>query len=97
MTGNPISDLALSFTTRHRRDRYFSSTMMLQHSSACAQHVVRLPARGYGTAQFDMTGEERDALVAAGRQALDDDLRERTIREPAGPDLGGYGGTFAGQ
>jgi NTE family protein len=33
-------------------------------------HVVcRLPARGYGTTEFDMSPERRDALVAAGRAA----------------------------
>jgi len=33
-------------------------------------NVVRLPAGGYGTTQFDMTDEERDALVNAGREAM---------------------------
>jgi predicted acylesterase/phospholipase RssA len=32
--------------------------------------VVRLPARGYGTTEFDMTDERRDLLVEAGRQAM---------------------------
>ncbi|MDT8305584.1 MAG: patatin-like phospholipase family protein [Anaerolineae bacterium] len=31
--------------------------------------VCRLPAQGYGTTEFDMTPERRDALVAAGRAA----------------------------
>lgn len=35
-----------------------------------AQHVVRLPAAGYSTTQFDMTDEEREALVDGGRQAM---------------------------
>jgi len=35
-----------------------------------AQHVVRLPAAGYGTTQFDMSDEEREALVEGGRQAM---------------------------
>jgi len=30
--------------------------------------VVRLPAKGYGTTEFDMTVERREALVAAGQQ-----------------------------
>ena len=35
------------------------------------QHlVVRLPAKGYGTTEFDMTDQRRDALVAAGRLAM---------------------------
>lgn len=32
--------------------------------------VVRLPAQGYGTTEFDMTGERRNALVKAGSEAM---------------------------
>ena len=32
--------------------------------------VVRLPAAGYGTTEFDMSDERRDALVEAGRTAM---------------------------
>ena len=32
--------------------------------------VARLPAAGYGTTEFDMTDERRDALVDAGRHAM---------------------------
>lgn len=32
--------------------------------------VVRLPAAGYGTTEFDMSDERRNALVAAGRDAM---------------------------
>ena len=31
--------------------------------------VIRLPAGGYGTIEFDMTDERRDALIDAGREA----------------------------
>jgi predicted acylesterase/phospholipase RssA len=35
------------------------------------QHLVaRLPAAGYGTTEFDMSDERRDALVRAGREAM---------------------------
>ncbi len=34
--------------------------------------VVRLPAQGYGTTEFDMSGERRNALVAAGQRAMAD-------------------------
>jgi len=44
-----------------------------------AKHVVRLPAGGYRTTQFDMTDAERDALVDAGREAL----RSFLARQPA--------------
>jgi predicted acylesterase/phospholipase RssA len=32
--------------------------------------VCRLPAQGYGTTEFDMSDERRDALVKAGREAM---------------------------
>jgi len=32
--------------------------------------VVRLPAGGYGTTEFDMSDERRTALVDAGRSAM---------------------------
>jgi NTE family protein len=35
-----------------------------------AGDVVRLPAKGFGTTEFDMSGRRRDALVAAGRDAM---------------------------
>jgi len=38
--------------------------------SAFEQLVVRLPAKGYGTVEFDMTEERRTLLVDAGRQAM---------------------------
>jgi predicted acylesterase/phospholipase RssA len=44
--------------------------------------VVRLPAAGYGTTEFDMSDERRNALVAAGRDAmrlyLDSHLAKKT-------------------
>ena len=41
---------------------------------AFANHVVRLPAQGYGTVEFDMSKARRDALLAAGRRAMADFL-----------------------
>jgi NTE family protein len=38
--------------------------------AAHADKVCRLPAKGYGTTEFDMTPERREALVAAGRAAM---------------------------
>ncbi len=32
--------------------------------------VVRMPAKGYGTTEFDMTDERRERLVEAGRRAM---------------------------
>ena len=41
--------------------------------------VVRMPARGYGTTEFDMSEERRAALVAAGRQSM-----RKHLSRPAG-------------
>ncbi len=45
--------------------------------------VVRLPAGGYGTTEFDMSDARRDALVDAGREAMRDylDAFEQRPRE----------------
>jgi predicted acylesterase/phospholipase RssA len=48
-----------------------------------AANVVRLPAGGYGTTQFDMTDAEREALLAAGREAMRDFLATQTVLEAA--------------
>jgi predicted acylesterase/phospholipase RssA len=49
--------------------------------AAFPNHVVRLPARGYGTMQFDMTDGEREALVEAGRVAMRTFLASQTVLE----------------
>ena len=36
---------------------------------AFERFVIRLPAKGYGTVEFGMSDERRDALIEAGRQA----------------------------
>jgi len=36
--------------------------------------VVRLPAQGYGTTEFDMSDDRRTALVETGRNAMRDYL-----------------------
>ncbi len=41
--------------------------------------VVRLPAQGYGTTEFDMSDERRDALVAAGRETMSQYLDRMAI------------------
>ena len=51
--------------------------------------VVRMPAKGYGTTEFDMTAQRRDALVAAGRQAMqqyfDEHARPMALEESIAP------------
>ncbi len=49
-----------------------------------SSNVVRLPAAGYGTTQFDMTDAERQALVEAGRGAMREFLRTGSVRDPGG-------------
>ncbi len=50
------------------------NTMLMAHDMAViesfAQLVVRLPAKGYGTVEFDMSDARRQALVEAGRKAM---------------------------
>ena len=54
---------------------------------AFEKYVVRLPAKGYGTTEFDMTEARRERLVAAGRAVMTDYLAQRAA-EPVsfGPD-----------
>lgn len=53
--------------------------------------VCRLPARGFGTTEFDMTPERREALVAAGRAAA----AAHFDSPPGGPFAGPLPGTPA--
>lgn len=48
---------------------------------ALNENVVRLPAQGYGTTEFDMSDSRREALVAAGREAMRTFLDRREIIE----------------
>lgn len=58
-------------------------TMMSAHdnmaTTAFAKNVVRLPARGIGTTQFDMTDAEREALVEGGRTAMQTFLANQEV------------------
>ena len=67
-----------------------------------AANVVRLPAGGYATTQFDMTDAEREALVDAGRSAMRQFLsapdrarrrgrRARPVDQPGDPGRGKRG------
>jgi NTE family protein len=58
---------------------------------AFTDRVVRLPAGGYGTTEFDMSDARRDALVAAGREAMRVylDAFEQRLRDLSfGPSVG---------
>ncbi len=47
--------------------------------------VVRLPAGGYGTTEFDMSDQRRESLVAAGRRAMKAYLDARPAPRGAAP------------
>ncbi len=70
-----------TFNRLHR----LMNTATLAHDNMAiavfAKHVVRLPAGGYGTTQFDMTDAEREDLVEAGRQAMRAFLAKQTVLE----------------
>jgi predicted acylesterase/phospholipase RssA len=59
-----------------QRLKHLLDTMTQAHDKMVMEEfadlVVRLPAKGYGTTEFDMTDERRQALVAAGRKAMAD-------------------------
>jgi len=56
------------------RIRRLIDTMTTAHDKeiieSLSEIVVRLPARGYGTTEFDMSDRRRASLVAAGREAM---------------------------
>lgn len=57
-----------------QRLRRLTNTAMGAHDKMVideyAHLVARLPAQGYGTTDFDMSDERRDALIKAGRTAM---------------------------
>ena len=67
-----------------RRLRALIDTMTSAHDKevieAFDELVVRLPAMGYGTMEFGMTPQRREALISAGRQATNDYFRK--VAEP---------------
>jgi predicted acylesterase/phospholipase RssA len=65
-----------------RRIKRLVDTMMVAHDMLVmethANEICRLPAKGYGTTEFDMSDARLQALINAGRQAMKDyfDRRE---------------------
>jgi NTE family protein len=73
-----------SLETVQRLERLISTATSANDNMAIAvfaKHIVRLPAGGYGTTQFDMTDTERAVLVDAGRQPMRDFLKTRLVPE----------------
>ncbi|MCX7851468.1 MAG: patatin-like phospholipase family protein, partial [Caldilineales bacterium] len=64
--------LSLEELTTVQRLKHLVDTAIQAHDKAVIEAfehlVVRLPARGYGTTEFAMSPERRDALIAAGRE-----------------------------
>jgi NTE family protein len=68
-----LSDLR----TARRVGRLVDTMMQAQDESVIRDHedeVCRLPAKGYGTTEFDMPQARLDALIEAGRQAMSEHL-----------------------
>ncbi len=77
--------IAIGQLRTFNRLHHLINTATLAHDNMAiavfAKHVVRLPAGGYGTTQFDMTDAEREDLVEAGRQAMRAFLAQQTVLE----------------
>lgn len=77
--------------TVRRLNALINTTLSARDKSVIAtfEHlVVRLPAKDYGTVEFDMSDERRDLLVTAGRQTMKtylDRLEMRTLSFSAEP------------
>jgi predicted acylesterase/phospholipase RssA len=71
--------LAESATLRRLMGLVNAATKAADHGAieAFSHLVVHLPAKTYGTTEFDMVGPRRDALIAAGKKATEDYLRPR--------------------
>ena len=70
---SPLADLP----PVERAQRWLDTAIQGRDNAAIdafAAHVVRLPAQGYGTVEFDMSKARREALLAAGRRAMADFL-----------------------
>jgi hypothetical protein len=57
-----------------KRIKNLADTMMQAHDMLAMEshkdEICRLPARGYGTTEFDMSDARLQALVSAGRKAM---------------------------
>jgi predicted acylesterase/phospholipase RssA len=82
---------SLGGLTVARRLSQLANTATCAHDNMAkavfAANVVRLPAGGYGTTQFDMTDAERNALLNAGRRAMSQFLSTQTVLEGTGGEL----------
>jgi NTE family protein len=74
-----------------RRIRHLLNTATTAHDKAVIDAfqnmVVRLPAKGYGTTEFDMSVARRQALLEAGRSAMRDYLNAQQPVRPPGEEI----------
>lgn len=79
----PPSGLLELHTTQ--RILHLLNTMMQAHDKmvidAFSSLVVHLPAKGYGTTEFNMTGERKTALVDAGCEAMQGYLDQAEVAD----------------
>lgn len=84
-------DLSLDALTRDTVDRIrrlvnaITNTYDAPAIRAHAEEICRLPAKGYGTTEFDMSEERLDALIQAGKKAMEeylDGLEESSDADP---------------
>jgi len=89
------SGLGVASSRPVTRLRRLITTVISAHDNTAVaaydRHVVHLPAGGYGTTEFDMDDERREALVNAGRDAMRAFLAKQPLHaEPsAGFSVGG--------
>jgi len=68
--------------TVQRLNRLVNTTLGARDKSvidAFEHLVVRLPAKGYGTTEFDMTDERRDKLVEVGRKTMEEYFTRQAV------------------
>jgi NTE family protein len=70
-----------------QRAMHLINTMMQAHDKMVIEAfeglVVRLPAKGYGTTEFDMSDEKRTFLVSAGEKAMQEYLAQQPAPKSA--------------
>jgi len=97
------SGLSVARSLPVQRLRRLITTVTSAHDyaavAAYGRHVVHLPAGGYGTTEFDMEDDRREALVSAGREAMRAFLaKQPVLAEPsAGLSVGGKERELANQ
>jgi predicted acylesterase/phospholipase RssA len=100
---NTDSGLRVAHSLPVQRLRRLITTVTSAHDyaavAAYARHVVHLPAGGYGTTEFDMEDDRREALVNAGREAMRAFLAKQPVLEEqsAGFAVGGKERELANQ